>query len=144
MERSYTPDPAIMLEMEPENGDGFVIIDHNGGVMQSGRDDDLPPTPPCNYHDVTDAAPLPGKPGYHHLEEKHKVGEERLRNSRSYCFFAAATAGCLGCLHDALESGIDVNAKSESLGYTALDFAFHAKRNAAALFLLQKGALLGQ
>lgn len=100
----------------------------------------LPLPPPCNYHDDTDAAPFPGKPGYHHLEWKHKVGGEHLRNSRTYCYFAAARAGCVGCLHDALESGISVNAKSANAGYTALAFAIHEDHKNAVGFLHEKGA----
>lgn len=73
-----------------------------------------------------------------HLERKYHTGANS-RSGQLYCFFAAATVGCIGCLGRAIEHGQDVNAGSANNSWTALDFANWASRDAAAQFLRSRG-----
>lgn len=97
--------------------------------------------PDCNGLDFFGRQAHGGPPfpvwGSLHLEPKYHTGNDR--NDKTYCFLAAAYAGCIGCLSRAIADGIDVNVRSSNAGFTALAWAIHGKKQAAVQLLLQLG-----
>ena len=66
-------------------------------------------------------------PGASHRPSK------RQRSQRKYWLFAAASAGCLRCVrHYVEEESVDPGSKSDTHGWTVLDFAVWAKDQGVA------------